>query len=257
MSNLKNYADELIATIKQFIGGELVRQSDRLVADFDKMLAALPVPVNGKDGAPGKDGVNGKDGEPGKDIHPDTVAMMVAEQVAKAIASLPVPKDGAPGRDAAELIVLPGIDITRSYPAGTCALHDGGEVRADRATDPLDGKTLSAAGWRVMRDGVKDTAVKQGESDPREFTVSTTLTSGRVETKTMRLPAMIYKEVWREGEFVCGDVVTWSGSAWHCQADKTNHKPGTSADWKLMVKSGAPGKDGGALLSKTGPVRMS
>jgi hypothetical protein len=68
--------------------------------------------------------------------------------------------------------------------------------------------------------------------------------SGRVAGKTLFIPAMIYRGVWREGEFDQGDVATWGGSAWHCQ-QKTTDKPGTSAAWRLMVKEGARGKDAG------------
>jgi len=195
----------------------------------DLAVAALPPAKDGKDGA---------------SIHPDTVALMVRDAVDLAVAKVALPKDGkdgAPGRDAAELSVLPGIDEARSYPAGTYAKHMGGEIRAERRTDPVKDGDLAAAGWSVAREGIAGVVVTQGE-DPRVIDVACMLTGGAKTVSAWRMPVMIYREIWREGEFDQGDVVTWGGSAWHCQR-KTTDKPGTSADWKLMVKEGARGKD--------------
>jgi hypothetical protein len=59
------------------------------------------------------------------------------------------------------------------------------------------------------------------------------------------VPAMIYRGIYREStNYMRGDVVTWSGSAWHCSAD-TSDKPGDgSTSWTLAVKEGRKGKDG-------------
>jgi hypothetical protein len=61
--------------------------------------------------------------------------------------------------------------------------------------------------------------------------------------REIKTRVLLYREVWREGEYEPGDVVTWGGSAWHYQI-KTADKPGTSTAWRLMVKEGARGKDG-------------
>jgi len=223
----------------------------QLREDLAIAVAALSKPIDGKDGAPGRDGQDGKDGQ---SVHPDTVAMMVAERVGQAVAALPAAKDGAPGRDAAALDILPGIDEGKSYPRGTWASHNGGLIRATRSTDPVkDG--LLAAGWDVMVEGVSALVISQGE-DSRELSVAAMLTSGVKMVSDFRVPAMIYREIWREGEYNEGDVVTWGGSAWHCQ-QKTTDKPGISSAWKLMVKHGAPGKDAGpAAEPSRGPVRL-
>jgi HK97 family phage portal protein len=48
--------------------------------------------------------------------------------------------------------------------------------------------------------------------------------------------AMQYRDVFAEGAaYERGDVVTFQGSAWHCQA-ATTARPGTNADWRLMMK---------------------
>lgn len=178
----------------------------------------------------------------GASIHPDTVALMVRETVEKAVASLPAAKDGEPGRDATQLTPLPSIDQSRSYPAGTYAKHNGGEIRAERRTDPVKDGDLLAAGWTVAREGVAALVITQGD-DPRAIEVAAMLTSGTKILSTFFMPTLIYRDIWREGEYSRGDVVTWGGSAWHCQ-NKTTEKPGTGcADWKLMVKEGQRGKD--------------
>lgn len=57
------------------------------------------------------------------------------------------------------------------------------------------------------------------------------------------IPVAIYRGVYREGTYERGDIVTWAGSAWLCDAEKTTEKPATK-DWKLFVKRGLDGKDG-------------
>ncbi|HSW83554.1 MAG TPA: hypothetical protein VLH12_08770 [Usitatibacter sp.] len=220
-----------------------------VATEVAKAIAAMPPPKDGEDGRDGKDGLDGAS------VHQDTVAVMVADQVAKAVAAIPRPKDGLDGeagRDAAELDILPSIDESKSYRRGQWASHAGGLIRAARATDPVVEGDITAAGWVVMVEGLACPPVVTQGDDPREITVAAMLTSGVKAVTTFRMPAMVYREVWRDGEYEQGDVVTWSGSAWHCQ-QKTTDQPGTSATWKLMVKKGAPGKDGGGDSSP--PVR--
>jgi hypothetical protein len=53
-------------------------------------------------------------------------------------------------------------------------------------------------------------------------------------------PGLWYCGVWVAGKtYDAGTVVTWAGSAWHCNADDTTMKPGDGAKaWTLMVKAG-------------------
>ena len=148
------------------------------------------------------------------------------------------------------------MDPAKSYRRGTWASYAGGLIRAARTTDPVtDG--LERAGWLVMVEGISAIVVTQGE-DSREIVVATMMTGGTKAVAEFRMPAMIYREVWREGEFERGDVVTWGGSAWHCQSQTTD-KPGISPAWKLMVKMGRDGKDGksgDAAAPVRDPVRL-
>lgn len=64
---------------------------------------------------------------------------------------------------------------------------------------------------------------------------------GQVREFPFCVPSVIYRGVWREGQFQRGDMVTWGGSLWHCDKE-TGEKPG-SGDWTLAVKKGRDGKD--------------
>lgn len=215
--------------------------AERLQAAVSAVVSALPAPAAGKDG---KDGAS---------VHPDTVALLVKKEVEQAVAGLPKPKDGKdgkdgaagdPGRDATALSVLPDVDEARSYPAGTYARYHGGEIRAERRTDPIKDGDLLAAGWTVARDGVAAVVVMQGE-DPRCIEVVTMLTSGTKAVASFTIPMLVYQKVWKEGiAYKNGDVATWGGSSWHSNVDDNKDKPGTSPSWQMMVKEGAKGKDG-------------
>lgn len=212
-------------------------------------VAAIPKPADGKDGAPGARGpagesIKGDKGDPGANaepVHPDTIARMVLEEVQRVVAALPHAKDGEPGRDALAHDILPGIDESKSYPRGTFAEHRGGVIRAIRNTDPITGG-LDRAGWVVSMNGIAD-ETEETLDEGRTIKRRTVYTNGRELVRESKTSAVIYRGVWREGEFQRGDVATWSGCSWHCEKPTTD-KPGTSDAWKMMVKSGRDGKDG-------------
>lgn len=59
------------------------------------------------------------------------------------------------------------------------------------------------------------------------------------------LAGLSFEGVYQEGQsYDKGNLVTWGGSSWHCNA-ATTAKPGDgSKDWTLMVKRGRDGRDG-------------
>lgn len=67
----------------------------------------------------------------------------------------------------------------------------------------------------------------------------------QVKRWPITLPYMRQQGVYVEGKsYVRGDVVTWGGSQWHCEAE-TSTKPGDgSKHWTLIVKRGRDGRDG-------------
>ena len=110
----------------------------------------------------------------------------------------------------------------------------------NRAAAKGDAGEAGAVGEQGQRgaagDGIATVAIEQG-ADARDFTITVTQTSGAKTENTFHLPVLIYRQIWREGEYTEGDVVTHGGSAWHCQIERATDKPGTSEAWRLMVKS--------------------
>ena len=59
-------------------------------------------------------------------------------------------------------------------------------------------------------------------------------------------PTLRYCGVWSaEGEYSVGDIVTDSGSMWHCKVNHGRSRPGHDGGvgWTLCVKRGVDGKD--------------
>ncbi len=199
----------------------------RISEEITQRIAELPKPKNGDDGKP---------------PDPAVVASMVRECVDAALAGFKPPKDGEPGRDATQIEILPAIDVMKSYPRGTHAIHDGGLMRSFRTTDPLTGDAAQC-GWEVMVNGLAGFSVSQSE-DLRTFHVEMRLTGGKTIVRSFAVPVVLDRGVFKDGEsYQRGDSVTWSGSAWICQEDTTKDKPGLSKAWRLSVKRGADGKD--------------
>lgn len=189
-------------------------------------------------------------------VHPDTIARMVMEEVRKAADAIPRARDGEPGRDAAQIDILPSIDDTKSYPRGVWASHDGGLIRSVRATDPVT-ESLEKSGWQVVVEGVSAIVISQGD-DERTFSVACMLTSGTKTVCECRVPMPIERGVFREGDdYRKGDGVTFNGSFWFAQKDHPQGRPDSgSGDWRLAVKKGRDGKDAAPEPVKSGPVRL-
>lgn len=84
----------------------------------------------------------------------------------------------------------------------------------------------------------------QAPNDPRLVTLQ--FRRGDVVTPAGQLQfrVPVYCGVWQAGaHYAPGDMVTWSGSQWHCNA-ATGERPGLgNPTWTLAVKSGRDGKD--------------
>ncbi|MGH8557729.1 MAG: hypothetical protein ACRESZ_09765 [Methylococcales bacterium] len=164
----------------------------------------------------------------------DEVLASAAGIVDEKIAKLVMPKDGIDGRDALDIQIEPRIDETKNVPRGTYAIHAGGLWRAHQ-------KTSGMRGWECVVDGISDVALN--EAGPRTIVLSVTRSSGEEVQKTFDFPVMLYKGVYEPGQdYAIGDVATFGGSLWHCNA-KTDDKPGVSEAWTLCVKRGRDGKD--------------
>ena len=87
----------------------------------------------------------------------------------------------------------------------------------------------------------------QAPDDPRLVTLQ--FRRGDVVTPAGRLAfrVPVYCGVYQAGgRYEPGDLVTWQGSSWHCNA-ATGERPGSGAAWTLAVKCGRDGKDAPAL----------
>ncbi|EAV2089793.1 phage gp6-like head-tail connector protein [Salmonella enterica subsp. enterica serovar Johannesburg] len=221
-----------------------------IAAMVSKAVAAIPAPRDGKSVTP-------EDLQPmiqelvrnavaeipapkdGKDFDPSMLKQLVEQAVSDAVSAMPAAepgKDGADGRDALTLEVLPFIDEEKSYPRGSYATHNGGLWRAYE-------KTHGMRGWECLVDGLASIDVQQSEQ--RCFTLTVNRTSGAIETKSFDVPVMIYQGVFKSGqEYLPGDTVTWGGSLWHCD-EQTQDKPGEtgSKGWTLAAKRGRDGRD--------------
>src|SRR3546814_12982050 len=101
----------------------------------------------------------GRDGFDGEDADPEPVAALVAEQVEKAVAAIPVPKDGEPGRDGIdgkdadpETVAALVAEQVEKAVAAIAAPKDG-----ERGRDGIDGKDgggLAGFGIDGDRNGV-------------------------------------------------------------------------------------------------------
>lgn len=250
--SVRGYVTPLLAAIRE---------------EFAAKIREIPQGPEGKPGKDGVDGITGKDGE--SIIGPagpqgekgERGESVIGERGLQGIAgpkgdpgeSITGPagergadgingRDGKDGRDALQIDILPAVDESKRFPRGTFARYQNGLIRSFRDTDPLTGE-LEKSGWEVVVAGVAAVEVTQA-ADHRTVTVRSMLTGGTTADSEFFIPALIYREVFRDTEdYVPGDVVTYDGSAWHCQTRGTKAKPGTSPDWRLMVKRGQSGKD--------------
>jgi Carbohydrate binding domain./Collagen triple helix repeat (20 copies). len=186
----------------------------------------------GLQGVPGKDGERGEKGEPGN----------TGDRGEKGDA-------GVDGRDALAIRILESIDLEKSVPRGTFARYRNGLWCAFEDTRP---GPIKRSGWEIIIDGVFNRQWVQDEQDPSIFRVLEVSSTGFASEWDFRVPVLIYDEIYQEGkEYRRGHCVTYGGSMWHCQVENTSAKPGTSADWRLMVRQGRAGKDG--AIGPAGP----
>lgn len=221
--------------------------------------------INGKDGAPGDRGpvgesIKGEKGEPGLSVFEIAKSHGFNGSEMDWLLSLrgkdgdrgDAGKDGAPGREgkdgdpgknALEMAIVMDLDVTRSYPRGTIASHNGGLLCAKRMTGPVVENDFPAAGWRWISNGESKHWIEVDENDPRAYKDVIERADGTRTETVRRIPVPMDKGIYRHGEeHEQGDFVTWDGSLW-LALRKTDKAPGT-IDWRLAVKRGRDGKDG-------------
>lgn len=257
---VRQYVTESVAPLRERVA-ELSGQVEQV-----SQRAAVPGPAGqpgergekGAQGEPGPTGPQGERGENGEqgpagpqgergEAGPMGPAGSAGERGEKGEPGLDGRDgmEGQPGRDAIHLDIHDGVNELRRYARNSYAYFRGGIIRSFRQTDPMpqDGD-LAQHGWATVVRGVADILLEP-QADERTVILRTKLTDGSSDVKTFTLPAMIYREVWREGTaYTRGDAVTWAGSVWVAR-EATEEKPGaTASSWRLAVKHGRDGKDG-------------
>ncbi len=181
-----------------------------------------------------------KDGDPGKDADPDAVRKMVSD----AVLVLPKPNDGADGKSVTVDDVRPLFDAAcakwaldferRAQDVFSAAIE-----RMPKAKDGLGFDDLS-----FEYDGERSLTLKfQRGEQSKVFSV--------------KLPVVIDRGVFKEDAvYERSDGATYGGSWWIAQKDAPKGKPGTSEDWRLAVKKGRDGKDAEQPRPPIGPVRL-
>jgi integrin beta 3 len=172
----------------------------------------------GKQGPGGQAGARGEDGKDGKSVTIDEVKMVFEAEIRRwaleferraqdilqrEIDKIPAPvngKDGLSGRDG----------------------KDGSSGKDGK--DGVDGL------------GFEDLQVLQKD----EKTILLRFTRGdRTKEFPLVFPVIIDRGVFKSDcMYGKGDGVTYGGSFWICQKDKTSSKPGEDANWRLAVKRG-------------------
>lgn len=199
----------------------------------------------GKDGAPGAAGDRGEKGVAGRDGIDGAAGLdgVAGERGEKGDRGDSGPRGdrgekGDAGRDGAEIMPLLSIDPEKSYGKGTWAVHRGGLWLAREQTSGTDG-------WECIVAGIDDIQLSL-DADLRTVQLSITRSNGRVVTREVSLPAMIYRGIWAAEEaYAKGDTSTRDGSLWILVDQQQKGAPGTEGSgWRLAAKRGRDGKDG-------------
>lgn len=181
---------------------------ERELAPLKAEIAELKArqPEKGDPGPPGKDGQAGTDGKDGK--------------------------DGKDGRGVKDLLIDRDGCLVATMEDGE--MKNLGAIVGKDGRDGVDG-AQGAPGFSL-----DDFDVARG-TDGRTFTLKFEQGDTRHEYE-LTFPVPVYCGIYKEGEqHVPGDLVTWGGCLWHCDAE-TKDKPGTE-HWTMAVKKGRDGKD--------------
>jgi len=263
MIDAKAFGEELASIVKAATLPIIER-----LDEFEKRLASLPEPKDGKDAdeaaiiasvtekmaaeldaireavanlpKPELPDVSGMVAEAvaalplpqdGKSVTVEDVAPLIEEAVAKAVGSLPTPQDGKPGRD--------GVDVKDLFRA------EGGRLIA-----VLSDGTTKDLGVFVGKDGEDGEPGRDGlgfddmRLEARSEGVYMVWERGDV-IKDAFVPMPFYRGVWsKEAGYREGNTVTWGGSTWIAVKDSPQGKPDApDSDWMLSNKRGRDGKD--------------
>lgn len=212
---------------------------DELRSLLQPMVDALPKPENGKS------------------VTIDDVKPMIADQVSKAVAALPAPKDG---------VGLAGAVIDRAGQL-VVTLSDGSTkelgvvvgLDVDQQAVETQIKDMVAA-IPKPKDGIDGLGFDDmtAEYDGERGIVLRFVRGEQVKEFAFKMPVVLDRGVWSEGKaYDAGDAVTWAGCVWIAQKDGVTTKPDGGQGWRLSVKRGRDGKPGTVRDTTPKPVQVS
>lgn len=182
---------------------------DLVTSEAAKLRAEFRESLDQVKAVPGEKGDKGDRGDTGP---AGADAAVDVEAIARAAAALvPAPKNGDPGKDA----IVDHMQVVRDVLALIPAPKDGRDGIASR--DEL---------FALAREMLAEMLPAAVEA--------------RVAEVLAQMPDVRYRDVWTaSNDYRIGNMVTFGGSVWHCNATGTTAKPGDgSADWTLAVKKG-------------------
>lgn len=260
MIDAKTFGAELAAIVKGACDPLIARidAQEKQIEALQRRISQMPVP---KDGEPGRDGIDADQTEilfikgkveaieatvmelPGMIEVPEIpdIPAIIAEEVAKAVAKIPTPQNGAPGpkgepgekgESGRDGVGLAGAIIGRS--GELIITLTNGEAKSLGVVVGKDGEP-GAAGENGL--GFEDLGFEA--KDGRLFAV---FRRGDVVKET-RIPGISYRGVWKSGDYLMGDCVTYGSNQWIALKD-TDGKPGDSKAWQLAARKGRDGRDG-------------
>jgi hypothetical protein len=160
-----------VEALSEMMAGLIGEEVERAIAPLNARIAELETrePVAGEKGEPG---------EPGAPADPLVINEMVAAEVGKAFAALPMPKDGENGKDAAGIVE---------------ALKDNGEL------------VLTLQDGRLIRTGIRDgvDGLSPEVTSDEDWAESLSL-----EEKTGLVSSMLRKELGDEDLIILPDPVS-------------------------------------------------
>lgn len=249
--------ERLVATAAEQLGEARAQDAAQIQAWMDgleKRLDDLPKP---------KDGVDGKDADPemtaelvasevskavaalpmpqdGKSITVDDVQPLLAELVSNAVTdavkAIPAPKDGKDGRDGLDAVTPLLNDGVLLFTMSDGSVKEIGKVAGDDGKDGEPG-----------RDGIDGLGFDDlsAEYDGERSIVLRFVRGEQSKEFAFTMPIVIDRGVWVEGkDYHAGDAVTWAGSVWIAQTSGVTDKPDGGDGWRLSVKRGRDGKHG-------------
>lgn len=121
----------------------------------------------------------------------------------------------------------------------------------DKGEPGLDGKDGSDG-----RDGINFDELDLAHDGERTMTLR--FSRGElVKEWHLVFPVPIYRDVYQAGRsYARGDIVTFGGSMWHCNADTDDKPESGSPAWTLAAKRGRDGRDA-TIDRRTKPARQN